>query len=300
MSKRKLDASSGAFSQVLGLQRERKAYDESSSTEKRKLARWQSVQREQPGTGGRAAEALAAAPEMRAAAPPPVQHRRSRAWSTAREVELDSGGQRCVVRPLTASDVPALRDFGLQALSETSRAFFAPYNWTLPSLSDELSAAAANSLSHRDLHLVAVLDEQIIGYAFLWSIAETVPELGLAVADAWQRKGLGRAMLLLLCQIAQAEGRWAVELTTMQDNKAALNAYEKAGFEQLGMIRNPLGCDVTAAFAGEATPTGFADEYQMVKVLNRSKCAEVMSLLGAKRERAKTLFGVPTNGNAKR
>ena len=156
-----------------------------------------------------------------------------------------------------------------------------------------LTRGSSRLLSFR--HLVAVSGGEVFGYAFLWAMADDIPELGLAVADAHQRRGLGRALLLLLCQVAQAEGRWAVELTTMQHNARALAVYEKAGFERLGVIRNPLGCDVTAAFAGDATPTAFADELQLVKVLGRGQRTEVLGRLEAKRARAAALFGSPAN-----
>ena len=36
-------------------------------------------------------------------------------------------------------------------------------------------------------------------------------------------------------------------------------------YELLGIIRNPVGCDVTAAFEGKVVPTRFCDEFQMVR-----------------------------------
>ena len=213
------------------------------------------------------------------------------AWEQETEVLLAPDDEPCVVRPLSADIVPALRDFGLHGLSAGSRALFECYRWTAPTLEDELKAAAAASAARRDLHIVAMLEDEVIGYAFLWSMADDVPELGLAVADAHHRRGLGRALLKLLCEAARAEGRWAVELTTMPHNAPAQAAYEQQGFERLGMIRNPLGVDVTAAFRGEATPTGVSDEVQMVYIVEPERREEVLRRLATKRERAAQLFG---------
>lgn len=155
MSKRRLDASSNVFQQVLGLQRDRKAFDDDPDGSKHKLARWQSCQRRDgsaPAAPSATTPAAAPAPALVAA-----RSRASRAWSLEREVLLEPGPAAaagpacCVVRPLTADDVPALRAFGLRGLSVSSRALFAPYNWEASSLDDELNTAAQHSLSHRDL-----------------------------------------------------------------------------------------------------------------------------------------------------
>ena len=309
MSKRHLDTSNRLFQHVVGLQRDRSAFDADPDVEsKKKLARWQShssmksmtavVSTQMGGThrleGAASTERSATASPAVASSKPPARRRGgSRAWSLVREVLVEPGAQRCMVRPLTEADVPALREFGVRGLSESSRALFAPYDWAGSSLSAQLEQAARHSLEQRDLHLVALIGDEIVAYGFLWSMADEVPELGLAVVDAYQRKGLGRALLLLLCQIARAESRWGVELTTMQQNVAALGMYENAGFERLGVIRNPLGCDVTAAFKGEVTPASFADEFHLVRVLSPTRRAEVLSRLEAKRLRASALFGCP-------
>ena len=208
-----------------------------------------------------------------------------------REVELH--GCTYVLRSVTADDSDGLLAFGLHGLSEASRQLFAPYDWASASLSAELDASIANSLSGHDLHVVACRGTALVAHAFLWSVREAVPELGIAVADAHQRRGLGRSLLLLLEQAAREAGRWALELTTMQQNTHAFAAYSAAGYEALGIIRNPLGCDVTAAFRGEARPTGFADEHHMVRVLDEARRAEILSLLEAKRTKAADMFGTP-------
>jgi hypothetical protein len=50
----------------------------------------------------------------------------------------------------------------------------------------------------------------------------------------------------------------------------------------LGIIRNPIGVDVPAAFRGEVVATKFADEKHMVRILNVDKRTEVMDLLKGK------------------
>jgi len=70
-----------------------------------------------------------------------------------------------------------------------------------------------------------------------------------------------KAVMAILLGIACDMGKDAVELTTVLDNEAAMRLYEACEFETLGTILNPLGCDVSAAFAGRAEPRGIAEEY---------------------------------------
>ena len=61
-----------------------------------------------------------------------------------------------------------------------------------------------------------------------------------------------------------------------------------------GIIRNPLGCDATLAMLGRATPTGFSDERQMLKVLDESMREEVVDAMTLKRLEAARMFGDPS------
>jgi ribosomal protein S18 acetylase RimI-like enzyme len=172
------------------------------------------------------------------------------------------------------------------------------YVWDSPDLTARLEEAVGKSMSRQDLHLLAVdTDTGILaGYAFLWSAQDPIPELGLAVADAYQGIGLGTSLLLLLEAMARSTGRVAIELTTMQGNDAAYRTYLNAGYALLGIIRNPVGVDVTAAFRGEVKATSFCDERSMVRILTSDKDeqARVLASMAAKRKRAAEMFGTPT------
>ena len=68
-------------------------------------------------------------------------------------------------------------------------------------------------------------------YVFLWAASDAIPELGLAVADAWQGRGLGPALLKLVAAMGQTVGRQALELTTMKLNTRALSVYPRGRAE---------------------------------------------------------------------
>jgi ribosomal protein S18 acetylase RimI-like enzyme len=217
------------------------------------------------------------------------------------EVGTDGSSNVGAVRAVREGDEGLLVAFGREGLSAASRGKFECYAWMGDGLAAELRAAIGASAARQDLHLVALDDAAgrsgaVAGYVFLWAAADDVPELGLAVADAWHGRGLGSALLRLMAQVGAALGRRALELTTMRDNARALAVYKRCGWEHLGEIHNPLGCDVPAAFAGRATPSGIAVENHCVLVLDETRRAETLAAMAAKRERAAQLFPVPEGG----
>ena len=220
-----------------------------------------------------------------------------RSDDAAPAASASSSSSSVTVRPVRPGDEALLARFGREGLSPASRGKFACYSWMGEGLVAELAAAIDASCARRDLHLMA-LDTtgptlSCVGYVFLWGAGDAIPELGLAVADAWQGRGLGSRLLGLASAAARAMGRPALELTTMQSNDRALGVYVRAGWECLGLIHNPLGCDVPAAFEGRATPTGIEVEKQCVLILDEARRGETLKVLDAKRERSVSLFPLP-------
>ncbi len=65
-----------------------------------------------------------------------------------------------------------------------------------------------------------------------------VADLGMAVHDDWQGRGVGTALMAAACDLAD---RWLpvlrIELTVYVDNAPALALYAKFGFEREGLLR---------------------------------------------------------------
>lgn len=65
-----------------------------------------------------------------------------------------------------------------------------------------------------------------------------VAELGMAVRDDWQGRGVGTALMAAACDLAD---NWLpvtrIELTVYADNAAAIALYRKFGFEVEGTLR---------------------------------------------------------------
>lgn len=140
-------------------------------------------------------------------------------WELHLQMSFGQERHQCQVRAVRAGDEAGMVQFGRQGLSDASRGKFAPFVWDSPELSSEFTKTIAKSTSKQDLHYVAEANGAIVAHAFLWSAQDEVPELGIAVADAWHGRGLGPALLLLLEVVAKREGRKALELTTMQNNE---------------------------------------------------------------------------------
>jgi GNAT superfamily N-acetyltransferase len=212
---------------------------------------------------------------------------------------------RCAARigelrlePLTGdrrSELPALRDFAGR-LGQDSRTLFCPYPWDDgASLERAFEQACAQAAARVDAMVLLHAGAACIGHAFLWKAGGNpysatdgleIPELGVAVADAWQGRGLGGLLVRWLQAVAAGLGRDAVELTTAPANDRGWSTYRSAGFEHLGDIRTPLGVDVTAATLGLATATAWRVERQMAWVIRADRRERILAHLARKRAEA--------------
>lgn len=93
------------------------------------------------------------------------------------------------------------------------------------------------------LHLVGVADGQVIASGGIFPLGSTprrrhAAGLGLSVALAWQRRGIGSELMRRLLEWSD---RWLgylrIELTVYTDNTRAIALYEKFGFVAEGTHR---------------------------------------------------------------
>ena len=103
----------------------------------------------------------------------------------------------------------------------------------------ERSAAAGGV----DLHLVACRQSELIGIGGLVQPStherrRHAVSLGLSVAPAAQRQGVGTTLMAALCEYADRwQGVLRIELTVYADNAVAQHLYRKFGFEPEGSLR---------------------------------------------------------------
>jgi L-phenylalanine/L-methionine N-acetyltransferase len=139
-----------------------------------------------------------------------------------------------VIRAAGPEDVPAL----------TETANEPGYRWgtlRLPYQSLEQTRRWFAGLGANETILVAELDGQVVANGGLHRQAgrrQHAAPLGMGVRDAFQRRGIGTAILAALIDAAD---NWLdlrrLELTVYADNAPAIALYERAGFEREGLLR---------------------------------------------------------------
>lgn len=77
--------------------------------------------------------------------------------------------------------------------------------------------------------------DEMIGYVFLWDTDKPVVWLGIALADGYKGKHLGRELLGHARDWAAHRGKGAVLLTTHLANVRAQALYSRFGFRRLGI-----------------------------------------------------------------
>jgi acetyltransferase len=135
-------------------------------------------------------------------------------------------------RPLVPEDRDAFQDF-VRNLSPDARAnrFLAPVK--------ELSPATLEAMTQPDqtrhVALVATEGGRIIGEGRYVAVAGNGrAEFAIAVADDWQRKGIGARLLASLMVAARFAGLQALEGEVLRTNTAMLEFARRVGFALKG------------------------------------------------------------------
>ncbi len=144
------------------------------------------------------------------------------------------------MRAMTPADVDAVLNI--------ERAVQA-YPWSRGNFTD--------ALNHGYMCRVDEMDEEIRGYAILMPVLQEAELLNIGVAVGQQRKGVGRAMLLEMLDVASKKNMLRVFLEVRSANAAALALYRSAGFSEIGVRRgyyqNANGSEDAITMACELT-----------------------------------------------
>ena len=152
-------------------------------------------------------------------------------------------GRSVYVRPVGAADAESIQVF-VRGLSDASRRlrFFAPIRELAPAVLARLTASAGQP------GLVLLAEVHDGGAWSMVALAQYAPgedaetcDLALVVADAWQRLGLGRALLELLTRSARDEGCARAVVDVLSGNEAMLALARACDF---AAARSPHGWTV--------------------------------------------------------
>ncbi|MFB6138425.1 MAG: N-acetyltransferase family protein [Halobacteriaceae archaeon] len=149
---------------------------------------------------------------------------------TLRAVRDDAADREALVRMYEDFD-PGERAQGLPPVgAESVRAW----------LADLLAAEGG-------VNVAAFHGDRLVGHATLVPGGETGHELAIFVHQAYQGAGIGTRLLEALLGAGAAAGVEAVWLTVERWNRAAVNLYEKIGFERTGTERFAVEMRATLA-----------------------------------------------------
>jgi ribosomal-protein-alanine N-acetyltransferase len=99
------------------------------------------------------------------------------------------------------------------------------------------SAMFWNELAQHNFYIVAVEQDQVLGYAGLASTQDEAWVQNIAVKDTAQRRGIGRELLESLLAEAARRGVKKTLLEVAVDNAPAQHLYARYDFEPVGIRR---------------------------------------------------------------
>ena len=83
-------------------------------------------------------------------------------------------------------------------------------------------------------YLLALSEEEIVGYAGVWLVLDEAQVMHIAVAPARRGQGIGRMLLADLMARSKARGAARMTLEVRPSNAAALALYASLGFKDFG------------------------------------------------------------------
>jgi ribosomal protein S18 acetylase RimI-like enzyme len=151
------------------------------------------------------------------------------------------------LREIRATDAAALCVFYNKALGAGSKAHFHP----LGQQTDDTtcmhiaSGSAGQSYSHRmDLVITSASstnsEGRIVGWAF-WIMTDRGAEIGIALADAQQGRGLGKKLMHALIHKAEEKQLAELILNVYLDNDRAITMYHNFGFKIESTLNGSTG-----------------------------------------------------------
>jgi RimJ/RimL family protein N-acetyltransferase len=138
-----------------------------------------------------------------------------------RRVDVAAAGTALTVRPVLPGDAAAVADLVRGLAPQTAyRRFHAPVS----RLTSEQLAGIVDVDHHDRETLVAEVAHRrgpaLIAIAQYIRIEPAVADMAIVVADAWQRRGVGRIMAARLAEAAEEEGIERFDATVLADNTA--------------------------------------------------------------------------------
>jgi ribosomal-protein-alanine N-acetyltransferase len=122
-----------------------------------------------------------------------------------------------------------LRDLG--AIEEIERASY-PTPWSRSMFAGELAKPSSICLGAVDGE-----QDKLVGYLIISRYVDAWHVMNIAVAPAYRRKGIARALMERLFEVTERDARRGYTLEVRVSNDAAISLYEALGFRARGIRR---------------------------------------------------------------
>jgi len=126
------------------------------------------------------------------------------------------------IRPSIDADIDAMCRIESECFSDP---------WSRESIIGAVDADAS-------LCYTALSDGNVIGYAFIYVVADESEVLNIAVSPSHRRRGVGSALMKMILSEAERIGAATSYLEVRESNTAAKELYEELGFTALGKRKN--------------------------------------------------------------
>jgi acetyl coenzyme A synthetase (ADP forming)-like protein len=191
-------------------------------------------------------------------------------------------GSTLTVRPIRPDDESELSRF-FSALSLESRVF----RFFAAVANADASVKRMVDVDYRTRYgIVATAGDRIVGHAMYVAIGTASAELALAVADAYQGRGLGTILLGQLAEAASTSGIQVLEAVVRPENHRMLDVLRESGFPV--QSRSEPG-EVHAEFPADITPEALRhfedrDRNAAVAAVQRILAPSSVAIVGASRQ----------------
>jgi RimJ/RimL family protein N-acetyltransferase len=167
-----------------------------------------------------------------------------------------------LIREAEISDAPALHQFLHQLMTEVGHSPIYPREFKR-TVAEQEGILKTFKSEPNSICLIATLDGAIVGEINLKGYQRQALRhgtfLGMSVAAAHRRKGLGQELVRHALEWAAANAIERVDLTVLASNEGAIKLYIKNGFLQEGKRKTFV-----------KLPGGYMDDILMVKFLSQA------------------------------
>ena len=142
--------------------------------------------------------------------------------------------EKLPIRIIDSGDRALIEAFFAQ-MGEESTTFF-----NVNRGNEKTALAYADGKLPRHLYFMAI-DEKTntpAGLAFIWDKNTLVPWFGIAIAEEYKGRNLGRRLIAFVRAYCEEHGCGGILLTTAKNNLRGQRLYEHCGFERLGVHEN--------------------------------------------------------------